>query len=148
MGKLLCAVKNSPGVRQRINICIAPRDRSVQRRIRLNHSIEIALTPFVKAALDGRTRRRCSTISVRFSRFSRSSTSDGRTVCPDPGTVAESKICRTVSEGRVSTSASACAACSWTSCESLGAPALFWFVLWSLFLDRLGNGLLVASGLL
>jgi hypothetical protein len=150
--KLLCAVKNSPGVRQRMKICIAPRDRSVQRRIRFTHSIEIALTlvialtPFVKT-LDGRKWRRCSTIPVRFRRFSRSSTSDGRA-----GTVPESKICRTISGGRLSTSASARAACSGTCCEILGATALsaaalFCSVLWGFFLDRLGNGLLVASGL-
>jgi len=146
--KLPCAVKNSPGLRQRMNTCIAPRDRSVQRRIRLNHSIEIALTPLVKAAPDRRTRRGCSTSPVRFPRFSRSSTSDGRTVSLAPGTVAESRICEMVSDGRVSTSASACAPCPWTFCESLGAAALCCIVLWGLFLDRLGDGLLVASGLL
>ena len=145
--KLLCAVKNSPGVRQRMNICIASRYRSVQRSVRLNNSIEIALTlvialtPFVKT-LDGRKWRRCATIPVLFRRFSRWSTSDGRT-----GTVPESKICRTISGGRLST------ACSGTCCEILGATALsaaalFCSVLWGFFLDRLGNGLLVASGLI
>ena len=94
---MLCAVKNSPGVRQPINICIAPRDRPVLRSKRLNHSIEIALalvialTPFVKT-LNGRKGLRRSIISARFTRFSRSSTSDGRT-----GTVPGSKICRTIS---------------------------------------------------
>jgi len=151
--KLPYAVKNSPGVRQRMNICIAPRDRSVQRSIRLNHSIEItltltiALTPFVKT-LDGRKGRRWSAIPVLFPGFSRWSTSDGRA-----GTAPESKICWTISAGRLSTSASACAGCSRTSCVILGAAALcaaalFCSVLWRFILDRLGNGFLVASGLL
>ena len=148
---MLCAVKNSPGVRQPINICIAPRDRPVLRSKRLNHSIEIALalvialTPFVKT-LNGRKGLRRSIISARFTRFSRSSTSDGRT-----GTVPGSKICRTISAGPLSISASACAACSWTCCESLGAAALsaaalVCSVLWRFFLDWFGNGLLVATG--
>ena len=122
---MLCAVKNSPGVRQPINICIAPRDRPVLRSKRLNHSIEIALalvialTPFVKT-LNGRKGLRRSIISARFTRFSRSSTSDGRT-----GTVPGSKICRTISAGPLSISASACAACSWTCCEKfLALPLL------------------------
>ena len=151
--KLPYAVKNSPGVRQRKNICIAPRDRSVLWSKRLNHSIEIALTlvialtPFVKT-LNGRKGRPRSTIPVRFTRFSRWSTSNGRA-----GTVPESKICRTISAGPLSTSASACAACSWTCCEILGAAALsaaalVCSLLWRFFLDRLGNGLLVATDFL
>jgi hypothetical protein len=150
--KLPYAVKNSPGVRQRMIICIAPRDRSVQRSIRLNHSIEIALTvviplmPFVKT-LNGRKGRCWSAIPVRFPGFSRWSTSEGLT-----GTVLESKIYRTISEGRLITFASTCAACSWNFCEILGAAALcaaalLRDVLWPLLLDWLGNGLLVASDL-
>ena len=106
----------------------------------------MVLTPLVKT-LDGRKGRRCSTSPVGLPTFSRSSAFDCGT-----GIVPESKICRTISERKLRKSTSASAVCCGMSWEIVGvvalwAAALLCGVLWLLFLDRLGDGLLVESGL-
>ena len=106
----------------------------------------MVLTPLVKT-LDGRKGRRCSTFPVGLPTFSRSSAFDcGTAILP------ESKICRTISERKLRKSTSASAVCCGMSWEIIGvvalwAAALLCGVLWLLFLDRLGAGLVVESGL-